>query len=94
MNNSENIITNKFVAKSRGSLQSTLRKRFLLISLLPMALIASLSYQQAYKSLLTAAKDQLIHTSQLKIHFIQNWFDYRFLDSEAKAISNSSVSLL
>lgn len=84
----------KSVAKNYQSLSLRLVLWFLLLSLVPLILVSSLSYQQASDSLVTSAKRELTHSSQLTIRFINNWFDYRFADLSLQAESAGNIQLL
>lgn len=69
----------------RNSLYQTLLIWFLLLALLPMILIALISYQQGYKTLKKAAVNQLEQTIQVNNRFIHNWFNYRFNEAISHA---------
>lgn len=78
----------------RQSLAKSLIVWFLLLSLLPLLIVAGLGYQQAQKSLKQAAADELIESSDLSIRFIKNWFDYRSMDISSEAEDENSQKLL
>ncbi|WP_084624023.1 response regulator [Oceanospirillum beijerinckii] len=84
----------KSATKNYQSLSLRLVLWFLLLSLVPLILVSSLSYQQASDSLVTSAKRELTHSSQLTIRFINNWFDYRFADLHFQAEDASNAQLL
>lgn len=62
------------------SIYQTLLIWFLLLALLPMILTAWLGYQRASESLYDSAESMLELVSVSDSRFIQNWFDYRFMD--------------
>lgn len=84
----------KSATKNYQSLSLRLVLWFLLLSLVPLILVSSLSYKQASDSLVTSAKTELTHSSQLTIRFINNWFDYRFSDLSFQAETASNIQLL
>ncbi len=87
---------NKIQSKHVGfhnSLYRTLLIWFLLLALLPMILIAWISYQQGYKTLKEEAANQLEQASQANSRFIHNWFDYRFKDSIVHAANSNTQAL-
>ncbi len=67
---------------------------FLLLSLLPLVIVAWVSYQQANNSLSQAATEELELSEQLNRNFIQNWFDYRFMDLRVQAKTRNNAQLL
>ncbi len=67
---------------------------FLLLALLPMSLVASISYLQARASLTRAAENALIDAAQADINFVSNWFEYRFMDLRREAEDGSNTALL
>ena len=80
--------------KKFRSLSSSLIFWFLLLSLLPMTLVAWFSYQQANISLTKAASEELEQSAALNVRFIQNWFDFRFMDLNNQADDDHSIDLL
>lgn len=80
--------------KGFTSLNHSLVLWFLLLSLLPLILVSSMSYQQAKDSLTIAASESLEESSNLSIHFIQNWFEYRLMDLNVQAESVANAELL
>ena len=84
----------KSVDKNYQSLSLRLVLWFLLLSLVPLILVSSLSYQQASDSLVISAKRELTHSSQLTIRFINNWFDYRFANLNFQAEAANNIQLL
>ena len=67
------------------SLKGTLLVWFLLLALVPMTLVSVISYQQGYSTLKKLAASQLKQTAISDGYFIQNWFDYRFMDLDIQA---------
>ena len=80
--------------KKFRSLNTTLMFWFLLLSLLPLTLVSWISYGQAKSSLHIAAEEKLEQASALNVHFIQNWFNYRFFDLNNHAEDEQSRELL
>ncbi len=76
------------------SLSRTLLLWFLVLALLPMTMIAWLGYQQASDSLKEAATQQLEQAADANVRFIQNWFDYRFMDILSQAEDPQTTELL
>ncbi len=78
----------------KKSLSTKLSLWFLVLAMLPMLLVASLSYYQANKSLTEAAVRELEQSAGLNVDFIQNWFDYRLMDINSQAgIQNNQMLL-
>jgi len=67
-----------FIKKS--SLKNKLLFWFLILSVAPMLLVATVSLQEAKYSLQENARNSLARTAVSKGDFIQNWFDFRFKD--------------
>ncbi len=67
---------------------------FLLLALLPITLVAWISYQQASTSLTKAAEEELELSAGLSVRFIENWFDYRFMDLLGQAENQHNTALL
>ena len=67
---------------------------FLVLSILPLIIVAWFNYQQTADTLKNVAIDRLNDTSTLKIHFINNWFDYRLMDLASQAESEFNAELL
>lgn len=80
--------------KKISSLDLTLMLWFLLLSLLPLTLVSWISYEQAKNSLNRNAAEKLEQSATLNVRFIQNWFDYRFLDLNNQAEDDQSRELL
>ncbi|WP_084332550.1 response regulator [Marinobacterium jannaschii] len=76
-----------------SSLKKTVTTWFLMLALLPMALVAWISYEQASQALSKTTADQLKKSARLQVDFIRNWFDYRFMDLsiQADAVSNRTL---
>ncbi len=49
---------------------------FLVLAILPMTLIASISYYHAYSGLRAAAVNELVQAADLNERFINRWFNY------------------
>ncbi|MCF6281906.1 MAG: ATP-binding protein [Candidatus Polarisedimenticolaceae bacterium] len=76
------------------SLSRTLLFWFLFMALLPLSLTAWISYQQTIDSLITSAQEQLTQDAQRNADFIQNWFDYRFMDLSNQAENRRNTQFL
>ena len=76
------------------SLSFNLTLWFLLLSLLPLIIVAWFSYQQAEKSLVDAAEEELTQSSLLSVQSIENWFNYRMVDLNVKAESINARLML
>lgn len=94
MNNTKKIQHNIRRVGFIHSIHQTFMIWFLLLAILPMALIAWLGYQRASESLRKAAANQLEQVAQADSRFIQNWFDYRFMDLLTKADDPHTTHLL
>ncbi len=79
---------------TKHTLVKELMAWFLLLSLVPMALLAGLHYKETERVLMQNAKTQLSEASELKIRFINNWFDYRIMDIGALSQSGRNKALL
>ena len=62
------------------SLKTELTCWFLLLALVPLVVVSSIGYWQARASLIESAAEQLKQQSENKKLFINNWFDYRWMD--------------
>lgn len=84
----------KLSLKKYSSLSRGLVLWFLILSLLPLAVISWFSYQQSYKSLNQAASEKLKQSSNSSVSFIKNWFKYRIIDINNQAESQNNTLLL
>ncbi|MCU7922123.1 MAG: response regulator [Candidatus Thiodiazotropha sp. (ex Dulcina madagascariensis)] len=80
--------------KKQTTFNRTLTLWFLLLALIPMSLVAWISYQQARVNLTQAAQTQLQRAALAKSTFINNWFDYRFMDLNVQAENVRNSELL
>ena len=71
----------------RPGLSRTLLVSFMVMALAPLTLVSTISYLQAKDSLRDAIVEAQQTTIALKTAFIDNWFEYRFLDLEAQSTS-------
>lgn len=78
---------------NRSSLGRTLMGWFMLLALLPMSLVAWISYQQANTTLTRVAADQLEQHARSHVSFIQDWFSNRFMDLKSQAENQRNVNL-
>ena len=62
------------------SINQTLLIWFLFLALFPMLITSWLSYQRASEILRLAAEQKLEQVAVSGSQFIDNWFDYRFMD--------------
>jgi len=67
---------------------------FLLLSLLPISAISILSYQQAKKVLVESAINELFLSSKSNSRFINNWFNYRFMEIKHQANEIQNIEFL
>lgn len=77
-----------------SSLKRNLVLWFLLLALVPLSLKAWLGYRQTTDGLTASAIQELETSAQVKIKFIQNWFDYRFMDLKYQARNLNNVAFL
>ncbi|WP_440876817.1 response regulator [Thalassotalea sp. PLHSN55] len=80
--------------KFTGSLGNELRIWFLLLALVPIAIISFISFNQTSKSLTAAAKSELAHSAMLSKAFINNWMYYRQKDTTTQAQAKHNVDLI
>ena len=78
----------------KSSISKTLLTWFLLLAMLPMSLVAFISYQQASESLYHSAVKQLELIARSDSQFIHDWFDYRFKDAANQAANPHTYKLL
>ncbi len=78
----------------KNSISRTLLAWFLLLALIPMTLVAYISYQKASSELYKVAVEHLENIADLDSQFIHNWFDFRFIDATQLASSSSTYHLL
>ncbi len=76
------------------SLARSLVLWFLLLTLLPLALVSFVSYQHANNSLTLATIDNLKNIAEKDAGFIESWFDYRAMDINVQAASEANLALL
>jgi hypothetical protein len=62
------------------SINRTLLIWFLMLTLFPMVVTSWLSYQRSSESIRLAAAQKLEQVAVSGSRFINNWFDYRFMD--------------
>jgi len=89
-----NLVTSPALKKRIPSLSNKLMFWFLTMALLPMVVVALISFQQANTSLREAAVKELEETSKITVKFIKNWFDFRKMDAEYQASLSGNRSLL
>ncbi len=78
----------------RGSLKRTLTLWFLLLAVVPMTFISWISYSEMNLSLKQNANSKLFQAARAKTAFLQNWFDYRFMDLRGQAEDSQNANLL
>jgi PAS domain S-box-containing protein len=76
------------------SLRSSLLFWFMLLSIIPLATLSWISYQNSAKNLEKIAHEELAHTADLSQRFIDNWFYYRLNDISSWSQSHAPTSLL
>ncbi|QDO83261.1 hypothetical protein FM037_08495 [Shewanella psychropiezotolerans] len=77
-----------------SSLSFNLTIWFLILSLLPLTIVAWFSYQQAKQSLVDAAEEELTQSSLLSVQSIESWFNYRMVDLNVEAESINAGLIL
>ncbi len=82
------------VKRKFKSLSRNLVMWFLLVSLVPLLIVSIFSYQQAYTRLTHSAIEELENSSLIRVEFIKNWFEYRFMDLSAQAESTKNTQFL
>ena len=93
----ESLIVNSLknnISDNKRSLSSELLLWFLVLSLLPMGIIAWLNYQQTVDGLIKAAKHELKRDAVESARYVQNWFNYRFIDLGINAENTQNIELL
>ena len=80
-------------SKSR-SLSRKLLFSFLILALLPMIVVAIITYQQANNGIRSAIINELEESAGLTVSYIQNWFEYRVMDIQIQASSAKNKGLL
>lgn len=78
----------------RQSISKTLILWFLVLALLPMSLVAFISYQQASDGLYKKAVQLLSQSAKSDSQFVNNWFYYRFIDLVQQAEDPHTFQLL
>ena len=81
-------------AVSRPGLTRTLIMWFLILALMPLAMISVLNYMQARDSLQESIVEAQQTAIALKKTFIDNWFSYRFLDLESQSANLENTRFL
>jgi len=94
MNESITPDNTEVLGKKYTSLSQGLVLWFLLLSLLPLTIVSWISYQQANASLAQAASKSLEDSARLSVQYIQNWFEYRFMDLNSQAESQHNADFL
>ena len=67
---------------------------FLLLALLPLTIVSWISYQKSEKSLHDGAMQAMVQRTVLQKRFINNWFNYRFLDLQYQAENENNIIFL
>ncbi|ABD81748.1 response regulator [Saccharophagus degradans] len=80
--------------KFTHSIQKTLIQWFLLLSLVPLFLVAFIGYQVARNSLVASAQDHLESDARNTMNFLNNWFEYRLMDSLSGAQDENNIKFL
>jgi PAS domain S-box-containing protein len=79
---------------NKHSIGHTLILWFLLLALLPMSLVAWISYRQTNIVLTQAAADMLEYDANSTVAFINNWINYRLMDLNNQAENQHNTALL
>ncbi len=90
--NKMNIETPKNIFKRR--LGRTLIMWFVLLSIIPMTVVATFSYFKAHNSLENEAVKALTATATAKRDFIINWYSYRLTDLKTQSSLDENVKFL
>jgi len=85
---------NRQRVRFKSSISRTLLIWFLLLAMIPMSLVAYISYQQAYDGLYKAAVEHLKGIANADSGFVHNWFEFRFVDAAQQAADPHSYRLL
>jgi two-component system, sensor histidine kinase and response regulator len=88
------MMADQMKSKKQGALRKTLMVWFLSISLLPLAFVSWFSYYQSEEILSNAVSNDLERSAYQGTVFINNWFDFRFIDSQNQASISSNVETL
>jgi PAS domain S-box-containing protein len=78
----------------KHSLKRTLTLWFVFLTLTPLMLITWFDYQQTKKALVSAANEELSQAAITNQTFMTNWFEHRFMDTQALAQQQNTVMLL
>ncbi len=78
----------------RSSIKSTLLMWFLLLGITPLILITIQNYFQNSKALEDQVKKELISSTDLHIGYINDWFEYRFIDIVSWSEQTNSLKLM
>lgn len=77
-----------------NSLRVQLVVWFLLLASLPLVFESSLSFLQAKKMLVSASEERLKLSAEMTNKFINNWFDYRWMDLRRQSQANNTQLML
>ena len=80
--------------KKFGRIRNQLILWFLLLGLVPLITVSAISYLTAKQGLEQSAYYELSHTSEEKERFIQNWFDYRWMDLAKQSEDTANSTFL
>ncbi len=78
----------------RQSIRAQIQFWLLLSSLLPLIVVAGVGYSVARQSLIESAQSQLQISSENQLAFINNWFDYRYMDISRESEKMNTATLL
>ncbi len=87
-------INNPFQRLIHAGLTRSLVFWFLLLALLPMTVVSWFSYHKSQESLYNSAVNAMNQRASLQSQLIENWFSYRFLDTQHQAENLSNVRFL
>ncbi|MFL0801994.1 MAG: response regulator [Agarilytica sp.] len=79
---------------TRRPLRQVFMMWFLMMSLVPVVIVAVISYRYAVNDSKFAAVEQLEKTSELKKRYIDNWFDYRRMDLSTQIALEENIAFL
>lgn len=91
---SHNHLNNLVQRLIRAGLTRSMVLWFLLLALIPMTVVSWFSYYKSQESLYNNAVNAMNQQTALKSQLIENWFSYRFLDTQHQAENLSNVRFL
>ncbi len=90
----ENNLINESDVSFKNKLSTKLLMWFLIIAITPLTIISTINYYQLRNNLQESIVESLHATAELKTEFIDNWFNYRFLDLQSQSNNKDNVDFL